>query len=93
MKVRLLAKKILLILVSIMRHGLLLFVMSFNIIKWEVLKISNFFICSRGVNLFHIFLCLDDLNSLLVFALFTLAEFCISGLENLGICALFSYSP
>lgn len=24
-------------------HGLLLFVMSFNIIEWEMLKISNFF--------------------------------------------------
>lgn len=43
MKIRLLAKKILLILLSIMRHGLLLFVMSFNIIEWEMLKISNFF--------------------------------------------------
>lgn len=83
MKIRLLAKKRLLILLSIMRHGLLLFVMSFNIIKWEVLKISNFFICARWVNLFHRFLCLDDLDNQLVFA-FTLAEFCITGLANPG---------
>lgn len=79
MKIRLLAKKILLILLSIMRHGLLLFVMSFNIIKWEVLKISNFFIWVWRVNLFHRFLCLDDLDNALVFAFFTIAKFCITG--------------
>lgn len=103
MKIRLLAtlfiytifktRRILLIFLSMMRHGLLPFVMSFKIIKWEVLKISNFFIWAWRVNLFHRFLLLDDLENLPILARFMLAELCITGLVNLSICGLSSPSP
>lgn len=56
-------------------------------------QIYFFLICAWRVNLFHRFLCLDDLDNLLLFVLFTFAVFCIKGLESLGICTLFSYSP
>lgn len=87
----------LLIFQSMMRHGLLIFVMSFKIIKWEVLKISFFFFffysCAWRVNLFYRFLLLDIFENMPIHAPFTLAELCTTGLSNLGVCGFFFPSP